>query len=122
MDGDDILVSTIAERGKARAVRRDPNVSLCILNEHWPPSYLLVCCKARIVEDFEQVVDLRMRSAGLMAGKPMPEAHRPFIAETSREDSEPCRGGVSKVAYAGTEPHPIPSGHGSLGRISLRAR
>ena len=32
MDGDDILVSTMTERAKAKAVGRDPNVSLCILD------------------------------------------------------------------------------------------
>jgi nitroimidazol reductase NimA-like FMN-containing flavoprotein (pyridoxamine 5'-phosphate oxidase superfamily) len=85
-DGDDILISTMAERGKAKAVRRDPEVSVCVLDEQWPPSYLLVYCRAQLVTDFEQVVDLRMRIAGLMAGKPIPESHRPDIAETSRRE------------------------------------
>lgn len=31
MDGDDLLVSTMAARGKPRAVERDGRVSLCIL-------------------------------------------------------------------------------------------
>ncbi len=86
MDGDDILISTMAERGKAKAVQRDAEVSLCILDEQWPPSYLLVYCRALLVTDFEQVVDLRMRIAGVMAGQPIPESHRPFIAETSRTE------------------------------------
>ena len=42
MDGDDILVSTMAERGKAKAVRRNPKVSLCVMDEKWPPTYLQV--------------------------------------------------------------------------------
>ena len=42
MDGDDILVSTMLGRAKARAVRRNPKISLCILDENWPPTYLLV--------------------------------------------------------------------------------
>jgi hypothetical protein len=33
MDGDDILVSTMAARGKARAARRNSKVSLCVLDE-----------------------------------------------------------------------------------------
>lgn len=38
MDGDEILVSTMAKRGKARAVRRDSRISLCVLDEKWPPT------------------------------------------------------------------------------------
>ena len=83
MDGDDILVSTMAARAKAKAVARSPKVSLCILDEQWPPTYLLVHGEARIERDFEAVVDLRMRIAELMAGQPIPESHRPHIAESS---------------------------------------
>ena len=86
MDGDDILVSTMAARAKARAVQRDPHVSLCVLDEQWPPSYLLVYGTARIVTEFERVVDLRMRIAGLMAEQPIPESHRPHIADSTRRE------------------------------------
>jgi len=34
MDGNDILISTMEGRGKAKAVRRNPKVSLCVLDEH----------------------------------------------------------------------------------------
>ncbi len=81
MDGDDILVSTMAERAKAKAVARNPKVSLCVLDEKWPPTYLLVYGTARIVTDFEAVVDLGMRIMGLMAQQPIPESHRPDVAE-----------------------------------------
>ena len=84
MDGDDLLVSTMAARAKTRAVERDPHVSLCVLDEQWPPSYLLVYGTAAIVTDFEQVVDLRMRIAGLMAEQPIPTSHRPHIEESTR--------------------------------------
>ena len=77
MDGDDILVSTMTERAKAKAVARDPKVSLCFLDEKWPPTYLLVYGTATIVTNFEAVVDLRMRIAGLMAEQPIPESNRP---------------------------------------------
>ena len=86
IDADDVLISTMQERGKAKAVDRDPKVSICVLDEQWPPSYLLVYCTAGVVTDFEQVVDLRMRIAGLMAGQPIPESHRPDIAESSRRE------------------------------------
>jgi PPOX class probable F420-dependent enzyme len=76
MDGDDILVSTMAERGKARAVRRNPKVSLCLLDEKWPPTYLQVYCDASVETDLEAATDLMMRIAGVMAGQPMPDSVR----------------------------------------------
>ena len=86
MDRDDILVSTMAERAKAKAVARSPMVSLCVLDEKWPPTYLLVYGNSKIVTGFDAVVDLRMRIAGLMAGQPIPESHRPHVAETTRRE------------------------------------
>jgi PPOX class probable F420-dependent enzyme len=70
MDGDDILISTMADRAKARAVRRNPEVSLCVLTETWPFSYLLVYGKARI--ETEGTVDLMLRIGELMSGQPIP--------------------------------------------------
>src|SRR3989449_9005384 len=87
MDGDDILVSTMAGRGKAKAVRRNPKVSLCLLDEQWPPTYLVVYCDGRVETDFEPAVDLRMRIAEVMAGQRTPGAVRPMVAEGAlRED------------------------------------
>ena len=51
MDGDDILVSTMLGRAKARAIARNPKVSLCVLDEKWPPIYILVYGDARIEEE-----------------------------------------------------------------------
>jgi PPOX class probable F420-dependent enzyme len=81
MDGDDILVSTMAAREKAKAVARNPKVSLCVLDEQWPPTYLQVYCDAAVEREEGAVVDLMMRIAGVMAGKPMPEAVRPMVRE-----------------------------------------
>jgi len=80
MDGDDILLGTMEARGKAKAVKRNPKVSLCVLNEQWPPTYLLLYCDAvidaTVDDDLEAVVDLGMRIQGLMAGHEMPESVR----------------------------------------------
>jgi PPOX class probable F420-dependent enzyme len=81
MDGDDILVSTMSARGKARAVARDPKVSLAVLDEQWPPTYLLVYGDARIETDVDAVTDVCMRIAAVMAGEPMPEEVRPAIRQ-----------------------------------------
>src|SRR6202051_2544038 len=79
MDGDDLLISTMAARGKALAVKRNPKVSLCILYEQWPLTYLQVYGEATIEEDFDQAVDVLRRGIDLMAEKDVGSAHRPDI-------------------------------------------
>jgi PPOX class probable F420-dependent enzyme len=86
MDGDDILVSTMAARQKTKAVARNGKVSLCVLDEEWPPTYLQVYCDGTIETDEEVVVDVMMRIAGVMAGKPMPEAVRSMVREGARRE------------------------------------
>jgi nitroimidazol reductase NimA-like FMN-containing flavoprotein (pyridoxamine 5'-phosphate oxidase superfamily) len=83
---EEIVVSTMAERAKAKAVARNPKVSLCVLDEQWPPSYLQVYCEAVIDTDFDFVVDVMMRIAGVMAGKPMSEDVRPMVEEGARAE------------------------------------
>jgi PPOX class probable F420-dependent enzyme len=85
-DGDDLLVSTMSERAKAKAVERLGKVSLCVLDEQWPPTYLVVYCDARIEREPRAVVDLMMRIAGVMAGKPMPESVRSMVEEGAKRE------------------------------------
>lgn len=80
-EGDDLLVSTMGERAKAKAVERLGKVSLCVLDEQWPPTYLVVYCNAKIEREPKGVIDLMMRIAGVMAGKEMPETVRPLIEQ-----------------------------------------
>ena len=87
LEQDEILVSTMAERAKARAVARSPKVSLCVLDEQWPPSYLQVYCDAVLDTDFESVVDVMMLIAGVMAGTPMSQDIRPMVAEGARQEN-----------------------------------
>lgn len=91
MDGDDILISTMRARGKAKAVLRNPKVSLCVLDEQWPPTYLTVYCNASIDAtvdtDLETVVDLIMRTGGVMAERALDESVREHArARVIRED------------------------------------
>ena len=81
---EEIVVSTMAERAKAKAVARSGKVSLCVLDEQWPPSYLQVYCDAEIDTAFDSVVDVMMRIAGVMAGQPMSEDVRPMVEEGAR--------------------------------------
>ena len=84
MDGDDILVSTMIRRAKARAVGRDSRVSLCILDEHWPPTYLLVYGDAAIEQEGGD--DLLIRICELMAGQAMPESEREDLRRLAAEE------------------------------------
>jgi general stress protein 26 len=89
-DPDTILVSTMAARGKAKAVKRNSKVSLCVLDEKWPPTYIQVYCDARIdatmESDPQRVIDSMMRLYEVMADKPMPNAVRAEAAETARRE------------------------------------
>ena len=84
---DEIVVSTMAARAKAKAVARNSKVSLCVLDEQWPPSYLQVYCDAVIDTDFDFVVDVMMRIAGVMAGAPMSEDVRSMVEEGARAEN-----------------------------------
>ena len=86
VDGDDILVSTMAGRGKAKAVARDPRVSLCVLDEKWPMTYLQVYGTAALETDKEQAADLLRRGIELMAGEPVPAERREQIAKLAQEE------------------------------------
>jgi nitroimidazol reductase NimA-like FMN-containing flavoprotein (pyridoxamine 5'-phosphate oxidase superfamily) len=85
MDGTDLLISTMEARGKIKAVKRDPRVSFCVLDEHWPPTYLQLYCNASIDAtidtDLEKVVDMSMAISSLMAGQKMPESVRDATRE-----------------------------------------
>ncbi len=87
MDGDDrILVSTMRDRGKAKAVAANPKVSLCILDEQWPLSYLQVYCAAEVDSDLERATDMMMRISAVMAGKEMPASARVDVEDMGRRE------------------------------------
>jgi PPOX class probable F420-dependent enzyme len=86
LDGDDLLVSTMAERGKAKAVARDSRVSLCVLDESWPVTYLQVYGTGVVDDDPELAADVLTRVIGLMAGEEVPASRRPQIAQMARDE------------------------------------
>jgi PPOX class probable F420-dependent enzyme len=86
LDGDDLLVSTMAERGKAKAVARDGRVSLCVLDESWPVTYLQVYGTGVVEDDPELAADILTRVIGLMAGQEVPASRRPQIAQLARDE------------------------------------
>lgn len=85
-DGDELLISTMRDRAKAKAVARSGKVSLCILDERWPFAYLQVYCDARLETDPALVVDVMMAIGGRMSGQPLPEQARPVVQEMAEKE------------------------------------
>jgi PPOX class probable F420-dependent enzyme len=85
-DGDELLVSTMRDRAKAKSVARLGKVSLCVLDEHWPVSYLQVYCDASVDDDPDLVVDVMMAAAARMSGEALGEDTRPFVAAMAAEE------------------------------------
>jgi PPOX class probable F420-dependent enzyme len=86
-DDDELLVSTMAGRGKARIAARDGKVSLCVLDERWPFAYLQVYADATVERDRDLVVDVMMAVAGRMSGQPLGEEARPFIESMAEQEN-----------------------------------
>jgi PPOX class probable F420-dependent enzyme len=84
MDGEDVVMSTTASRFKAKAVRRDPNVSLCIVHQEPPFPYMLVYGTATIEE--EGAVDVMMQIGAVMTGAALPDSARPAVEERARNE------------------------------------
>jgi PPOX class probable F420-dependent enzyme len=85
-DGDELLVSTMRDRSKARVVAREGKASMCVLDEHWPVAYLQVYCDATVDDDPDLVVDVMMAAASRMSGQALGEDARPFVAAMAEEE------------------------------------
>ena len=85
-DRDELLVTTMRERSKAKVVARQRKASLCVLDERWPFSYLQVYCDALVDDDPDLVVDVMMAVGGRMSGEPLPEDARPVVAAMAAEE------------------------------------
>src|ERR1700737_2872932 len=86
-DTDELLVSTMAGRGKTRVIERDGKVSLCVLDERWPFAYLQVYADATVERDRDLTVDVMMAVAGRMSGQPLGEEARPYVKEMSEREN-----------------------------------
>jgi PPOX class probable F420-dependent enzyme len=86
-DDGELLVSTMADRGKARVVERDGKVSLCILDERWPFTFLQVYADAVINRDRDLVVDVMMAVGERMSGQHPGEDARPFVSEMAEREN-----------------------------------
>jgi PPOX class probable F420-dependent enzyme len=86
VDGDDLLVSTMRDRAKAKAVRRTGEAALCVLDEKWPLTYLQVYGPAAVEDNLDTSVDVMMKVAGIMSGQVLPDAARPLVEAKAREE------------------------------------
>jgi PPOX class probable F420-dependent enzyme len=86
-EDDELLVSTMAGRAKARAVARNVKVSLCVLDERWPFSYLQVYADAAVDSDPDLIVDVMMAVGGRMSGETLGEDARPIVAAMAAEEN-----------------------------------
>jgi PPOX class probable F420-dependent enzyme len=86
LDGDDVLVSTMAARAKAKAVRRTGEAAICVLDESWPLTYLQVYGPAQVDDDFATTVDVMLKVAAIMSGQKLPEEARPIVEAKAREE------------------------------------
>lgn len=82
----ELLVSTMADRSKARAVARSSKVSLCVLDERWPFAYLQVYADAVVDTDPQLVVDVMMAVGERMSGSPLGDDARPFVQSMAEQE------------------------------------
>jgi hypothetical protein len=85
-DEGDLMVSTMGARAKGKAVARNGKVSLCILDERWPFSFLQVYCDAVVERDPDLVVDVMMAVAGRMSGEALGEDARPVVQAMAEDE------------------------------------
>src|ERR1700741_4792283 len=108
-DTDELLVSTMADRGKARIVERDGKVSLCVLDERWQVAYLQVYADATVERDRYLVVDVMMAVAGRMSGQPLGEEARPYVIEISERENRVVIRCRPYATFAQPPRHPYPN-------------
>jgi hypothetical protein len=85
-DTDELLVSTLADRSKAKAIARNGKVSLCILDEQWPFTFLQVYADATLDRDPDLTVDVMMAVGGRMSGTALTDDARPFVQAMAVEE------------------------------------
>jgi len=86
-DDDELLVSTMADRAKSKVIARNPKVSLCILDERWPFTFLQVYADATVDRDLDVTVDVMMAVGGRMSGQALSEDARPVVRAMAEHEN-----------------------------------
>jgi hypothetical protein len=141
MNGDDqLLISTMAARSEARVVGGGWKVSVCVLGEKWPPSYVQVYGDAVVGRAAELAAGVLNQVLGLLAGEPVPPQRWPQVKKMAQRENRavirvrPNRhflkrrlqgfGGLDhSTAAANISGHPegLPAGHSWARTCCLRA-
>lgn len=74
-DTDELLVSTMRTRGKARVIARDPKVGICVFDERWPFAHVQVYCDAVVDDDSGGGRESVVRPRTSSRSSEMPVAH-----------------------------------------------
>lgn len=82
LDGDRLLVSTVADRGKARDVERTGRASMCVLGHARPFPSVTIEGAARIVR--ENVSEPTARIASVIRGEPADPVAEDVLANVGR--------------------------------------
>jgi hypothetical protein len=82
----DLLIATMGARAKARAIARNGKVSLCVINESFPISYVQVYCDAVIDDNEDALIDVMMAVAERMSGEPLTPDALPFVKTLADEE------------------------------------
>lgn len=83
---DELLVSTMGGRAKAKAAARLGKLSLCVLDETWPFTYLQVYCDVVVDHDPTLIVDVMMAVGERMSGQPLNADARPYVEQMARDE------------------------------------
>ena len=74
LDGETIIFNTGSASAKARQIRRDPRVALCVDDERPPFAFVMVEAIAEISEDLEEMLPWATRVAGRYMGPDLAES------------------------------------------------
>ncbi len=82
----ELFISTMRDRGKARAAARDGKASICVIDEEQRGSYLQVYCDVVLDDDPTLAVDTMMALAGRQSAEPLGDDVRAFVAAMAEQE------------------------------------
>jgi PPOX class probable F420-dependent enzyme len=84
LEGDDLLISVTRSRLKTKLIKRNAEVSLCVLGEEQPFPYMLIYGRGTIEE--AGAPEVMMRIGERMSGNPLPESVRPAVEDRAQKE------------------------------------
>ena len=84
MDADDLLISTTATRAKAKLLRRNSAVSVCVLRKQAPFPHVTVFGRGQV--ENEGAADVLAHIGQAISGNPITEETRAALEECARQE------------------------------------